>query len=430
MRPGDYYSLEDQPLSSSSSHCTPGFGLVNQSPHGANDLQTKLGKLNKIGPMLGTGFGKRKFGHDIYTRGGSPLPRPSIQRFGRKSIKKAMSKKLKLRKQKIEKQKFGRRKSRGRKSRGRKSRARKSRGRKSRARKSRARKSRARKSRARKSRARKSRARKSRARKSRARKSRRRRSFGETPGTEPWTSSAKVKNTGNKQMAKYANAGVFKPAKGGGSDVQLYVTPLKNKQFTVDNLNVPMQFSDNDLNTPLFKFGGKKNGFGHLKGGPNTVGYQEPIPMYHPGGTTIDFLTGKTNSQGIIGQVGKVQPDGMTPNAWLTKSVGIGDGLGNNYRFGTKGKDKRPKLKSKKSMGPKTKKFGNVYTPNGVTRGTGKNVIMQPPPDFPEYSSPVKGTYVGYGSKAKKKTLTAEFGGKTINLGPDGIITVSPKPVV
>jgi len=61
----------------------------------------------------------------------------------------------------------------------------------------------------------------------------------------------------------------------------------------------------------------------------------------------------------------------MTSRAWLTQSVGIGDGLGNKYRFGKGKKGKKGKLLGKS--------FGKmVYTPDGMTYGTGHNVIMQP----------------------------------------------------
>lgn len=129
--------------------------------------------------------------------------------------------------------------------------------------------------------------------------------------------------------------------------------------------NEPAQFSNNQLNSPILSFGKKRNNkkgkrrpsltkktskhskkkpsrrrsFGPLiptVAGPNTVGYQEPIPMYHAGANTIDFATNQLFRPDIVGSIGKVQPDGLTPRAWLTQSAGIGDGLGNKYRFGKK----------------------------------------------------------------------------------------------
>ncbi len=220
------------------------------------------------------------------------------------------------------------------------------------------------------------------------RKSRKSRRFGNTtPGTAGWKQSASARNMVSSYMNQYANAGELSMAKGWTSPSALY---LKSRSSSTPNIigmpNEPAQFSNNQLNSPvLLHFGAKKKksikkksrpvltkskkrsrSFGPLiptVAGPNTVGYQTSIPLYHAGANTIDFATNQMFRPDIVGSIGKVQSDGMTPRAWLTQSSGIGDGLGNKYRFG----------KKKNS-------FGMIYTPDGVTYGTGHNTIMQPKP--------------------------------------------------
>lgn len=192
------------------------------------------------------------------------------------------------------------------------------------------------------------------------------RKFGNstTPGTTEWKQSAYARNKISTYMNQYANAGRLSLAKGWSVPSALY---MNNKSSGIPNVigmsNEPAQFSNNQLNSPvLLHFGAKKKNsvkktrpslikkkskvtkhssrsFGPListVAGPNTVGYQDSIPMYHAGANTIDFATNKLFRPNIVGSIGKVQPDGLTPNAWLTQSTGIGDGLGNKYRFGRK----------------------------------------------------------------------------------------------
>jgi hypothetical protein len=220
-------------------------------------------------------------------------------------------------------------------------------------------------------------------------KSKRRRSqqkFGTTPGTPEWKQEASMRNKISNYMNQYANAGQLTQAKGWTPRSALYMNNTSSiKPNKIGMPNLPAQFTNNQLNSPiLFNFGkprkNKKNNrpsllrkslkktrsFGPLVpnvAGPNTVGYQEPIPMYHAGANTIDFATNKLFRPNIVGSIGKVQSNKMNPRAWLTQSVGIGDGLGNKFRFG--------------------KKFGNmIYTPDGATYGSGHNTIMQPAPSY------------------------------------------------
>jgi hypothetical protein len=205
----------------------------------------------------------------------------------------------------------------------------------------------------------------------RSRRHRKSRRFGNstTPGTAEWKHDASVRNKVSSYMNQYANAGKLAIAKGWTPPSALY---MRSSSSNVPNVigmpNEPGQFSNNQLNSPiLLHFGAKKRKSNnkkkpsltkHSKGkgikrtstkrsrsfgplvptvaGPNTVGYQAPIPLYHAGANTIDFATNQLFRPDIVGAIGKVQADGMTPRAWLTQSRGIGDGLGNKYRFGKK----------------------------------------------------------------------------------------------
>ena len=237
------------------------------------------------------------------------------------------------------------------------------------------------------------------------RRRRRRSKFGSTPGTSEWQAEAAGRNSLARYMNRQANEGALKAAKGwtlpnaGGSNngIQLY---MNNNSSSTPNLigmpNIPGQFTNNQLNSPVFKFGLKKKKgkklapklarrkslksrkFGPLVpnvAGPNVVAYEQPLPIYHAGGNTINFATNKLFNPNMVGDIGRVQPDGMTSRAWLTQSVGIGDGLGSGNRF------------------------GSVYTPDGVTTGSGYNVIMQPKPDYMDKKDKVSGSYVGFGKK-------------------------------
>lgn len=347
----DYYNTK---------YCNPSFHIVNYSNSGL--LSKELKNIEKTTPKLG--YGKRRFSNipsTIYEtlpnplKQGSPLPRPygprdnlrlqslySIHGFGlNKKYKKRRSKK------KSKKRSFKKNKSK---------------------------------------------------------------KFGMTPGTQQWKNSAIQRNISNLKSSSYANQGVLKPAKGSfKTDINLLVKPNSSIIASAPYTNVPMQYNKNNLNTPLFYFGSIKTKKNKIKNrrsfGPNNVGYQKPIPMYHGGGNTINFSNNKLYfPEGIIPKVGKVQPDGMTPNAWLTKSSGIGDGLGKQFRFGSK----------------------NVY--NIPQSGSGHLTISQP--DSSTYG---KG-YSKYGSKKsnnknkntkRKGNLRTSFGGKVITLNSSGKITIN-----
>ncbi len=397
-------SLKNHPLPDGvTNYCNKSFNLVNQK--GPENLKTMLRNLNKSGPMLGTKmFGKKRrskkiksrpkhrsrhrsrhrskkrhFGHTPFLEGklstsiqteglplgakspssiyqtfpdifrqGSPLPRP----YGPRDNLRMQSM--------YEIHGFGRRKSKKKCKCGKRHSYHKS--------------------------------------NSKFRCKRKSRKFGNstTPGSAEWKQNALKRNEVSSYMNQYANAGSLTMAKGWTSPSALYMRKSSNIPNVIGMPNEPAQFSNNQLNSPvLLHFGTKKRkslkkksrpsliknrksftksklkrprSFGPLVptiAGPNTVGYQSSIPLYYAGGNTIDFATNKLFRPNIIDSVGKVQSDGMTPRAWLTQSSGIGDGLGNKYRFGKK--DKR--------------QFGLIYT-NEPPYGTGNNIIMQPAPAY------------------------------------------------
>jgi hypothetical protein len=415
-------SLKSQPqFDGVTNYCNKSFNLVNQK--GPTNLETLLRNLDKSGPMLGTRmFGKRRsktkkmksrrkvrklrskrrFGQTPFLEGklstsvqteGLPLGAksptsiyqtfPNIFRQG-SALPRPYGPRDNLRMQSLyEIHGFGRRRSKVKRC--------KSCGRRHR----------------------------SRSRSHHLKKRRSRRKFGNstTPGTQGWKHDAYLRNRVSTYMNQYANDGKLAMAKGWTPPSALYLRSTSSKIPNVIGMpNEPAQFTNNQLNSPvLFHFGKKRRtsrkksrpsltkgkkfkstrrsrNFGPLVptvAGPNTVGYQASIPLYHAGANTIDFATNQLFRPDIVGSVGKVQTDGLTPRAWLTQSVGIGDGLGNKYRFGSKLK----------------KHFGLVYTPDGATYGTGHNTIMQPLPSY-----------------LKKGRL---FGGSVITLNSAGQIQIT-----
>jgi hypothetical protein len=228
------------------------------------------------------------------------------------------------------------------------------------------------------------------------RKSRKSKKFGTTPGTPEWTSSQNVSNNVSNMMNKQAVSGSLKQAVGySQNNIPYYEGPIisNQKPNVIGGVNLPANYTNNQMNNSYFNFGSKKikpkssikpklislkkHKFGSFNYGPNTVGYNEPIPVYHGGGNTVNFSTGKTYVPNIVGSnITGVQSSGMTPEPWLTQSFG--------------------------------NKFGNnVYSP--VSNGSGRNVYMQPEPD-----------YMNSGKK-----LSANFGGSLITLNSSGKVTVT-----
>jgi len=363
-------SLKDQPqFDGKTSYCDKSFGFDLENTQSPKLGTKRFGKLSTSPETIGLPYGMKGSSTITYPdifRQGSPLPRPydrvdngrmqslwDIHGFGRRRSKRKSRRNCK---------KCG--KSKPRKSRSCKSRSRK-------------------------------RSRKRSHKRSRKLRRRSVRRFG-TPGTKSWVDTASEGNYLSNKLNASANEGELKPVK------ELTTTVMQKN----NEVNLPALVSNNQENAPgLRQFGRKKHRFG-----PNVVGYEKPMPIYHGGANTINFATNKLFNPNIINSVGKVQPDGMTPNAWLTQSKGVGDGLGNRYRFGKQ-----------------------IYTPDGATYGSGYNVIMQPGPSF-QKTKPIQPLSASYGKPStkpkpnptqKKKKLTTCFGGATITLSPNGNIRIA-----
>ncbi len=231
--------------------------------------------------------------------------------------------------------------------------------------------------------------------------------FGATPGSSAWNQVVQ-----NVRGQEYANAGVLKSAKGYMNPEILYYQNAKGVvPGDMPRLgNVPMQYSDNALNTPLFNYkqygskkkskkSKKKKGKGKKKSskksrskkqmlnmfGPNNVGYEAHIPIYHGGGNTVDFFTDKLYNQDIVG--------GPTNSTGPYASVGtsrepllsvVKDGITpNQYSFGA----------NMSNM---------VYSPDIPTSGTGLTSLYQEAPDYLTRQD-ITGNYVSYGSKKSIK---------------------------
>ncbi len=186
--------------------------------------------------------------------------------------------------------------------------------------------------------------------------------FGTTPGTPEWKESS-----------------IF--SKSASDNIKLYDPIVTGqKPNLIGDINWPAAPSNNQDNIP-----GRGRSFG-----PNNVGYEPKIPIYHGGANTINFETNKMFNTNMIGDVQMVQRTSNTPTAWLANKKGFGRGFGkeSDRGFGKKGFGK--------------KGFGDlVYTNNGPTSGL--NVMMQP--------SPIE--------------TSNKFGETTITLQSDGRIEMS-----
>jgi hypothetical protein len=244
-------------------------------------------------------------------------------------------------------------------------------------------------------------------------KSRTKSRFGQTPGSSDW--HIPQETALDKTLASYAQPylaqakGMFLP------DIQLYGKADQASylnQYSVPSFNVPMQYSNNQYNYPVVNGNsfGRKRSFGAMTPlsnmyGPNNVGHESQIPMYHAGSTTLNFadnqlyspigmVGGPTNSTGSYASVGtspnqllKVLPDGMTPNAYLS-TVGFGK-------------------KSKMSKTRKGSRFGElVANISSIANGSGLLTLAQPLPSYLDKNREVaQGDYVSFGKKKKPKCV-------------------------
>lgn len=228
-----------------------------------------------------------------------------------------------------------------------------------------------------------------------------------TPGSGSWhLAQPKIDPS-----ADYGLSSTFTSVSQGPTQSNLYKgSTCDLNQQSKELFNVPMTYSDNSYNTSGVRFGKRtknKNSFGAMLPtdgmyGPNNVGHEAPIPMYHAGSTTYNFSTnqlypanigmlgGPTNSTGSYASLGTfsnevlgVQPDNLTTNARL--STQMGNSFGSRNSFGEL-----------------------IYNPSSLVNGTGLLTLAEPMPSYLDKSKEVTGgEYVSYGkvkSKPKKKS--------------------------
>lgn len=240
------------------------------------------------------------------------------------------------------------------------------------------------------------------------RRSRQRNYFGATPGTPLWNSQVAKIDLG----AKYVSP-TLRGAKGySDSPIGLYQKPngTLNPQFR--NVNLPMQYADNQYNNPAtMNFGTEISTYSME--GPNNVAYRPPFPMYQAGGNTTYWLSGKPYLPPKK-NITTVQKDPQTPGAWLAQSKGI---LRDSSH--PNGAQRFQRLGSRK-FGPSVP---GILPLDGNSSKGGFMVAEQPlPPRMQIEMDTPTGSYVNYG---KPKKLVTNFGGQTITLARDGKLTIS-----
>jgi hypothetical protein len=249
-------------------------------------------------------------------------------------------------------------------------------------------------------------------------------SFGTTPGTDHWLSNMTSRNMWGQQ---YANEGILEAAKTLPGPSNLYNNVPRTPIFNPDDFGgVRVQENYPGPNSPLYGFGRKrrgtgKSGFGSsymgntgTMMGPNNVGYEPSIPMYHGGGDTVDFATNKlfrndmisgpTNSLGPYASYGSdnnviygVQQDVGTRDAFLTKNIS-----GQNARTQAGFGRKRVTRTSRNKFGQRSlNSYDMLYSP---ASGTGNPVLYQQVPPYMNTVDTPSGVYMSYGRKGIKKS--------------------------
>lgn len=160
--------------------------------------------------------------------------------------------------------------------------------------------------------------------------SQRNKKFGATPGTPEWR--------GNGTVAAEGPIIFFEGPSGGMQNLA----------------NVPMQYTNNELNRPSLGFG---LDLGQMAG-RNNVGHQPNIPTYYAGGNTINFQTGLPYRPYRPEQCPtiSVKPD----SGWISEGQNVADvsGIANFARtYMNKG------LSFSKSRKKKKTRFGNMAGP-------------------------------------------------------------------
>lgn len=234
-----------------------------------------------------------------------------------------------------------------------------------------------------------------------ANRSRTLRKFGTTPGTKNWKT----------------------PSSHHRNPVLLYLPVPPNKKINKNTyLNLPMQFTNNQMNTPNVRFGSSPS-LVQMEG-PNNVAYRMNNNIYlGAGANTINWATNKTYrpSNKPIYQVQKTKTN---PRSWIANTVGIKNA---SSKYNTARRYTNLPVSARANTRNLNFGYPNVdnlvYTRDNLAQGA--KVLYQPTP--PYMKERVHGSYATkhFGRKTtKNKPLRTQFGGKVITLTSSGKITI------
>jgi hypothetical protein len=277
------------------------------------------------------------------------------------------------------------------------------------------------------------------------------RKFGSTPGSKAWKSQVPK---GVALGSEWVNESLA-PAKGYNLDpIQLYL-PVENKLPKLPQ-NLPMQYSNNQLNDPqpsslVRNFG--RNQLTRMEG-PNNVAHRPGFDVYTgAGGNTIDFFTGDTYLNSQNNGIQQVQKSVNNPTGWLSSSEGIkkaSSGFNTARSYTNKGlkfgsgplvytRDNMsqgaktlyqplpPYMRTKVTgdYATRTTRYGSKATPKTAPKATPKTAPKATPKTAPKATPKTAPKVVPKVVVQPKKPLMTQFGGKTITLAGNGKISIS-----
>jgi hypothetical protein len=323
--------------------------------------------------------------------------------------------------------------------------------------------------------------------KNKKRKSLKKRSLGMgTPGTKSWqkTLNPGYKSLPMKWVPNKTGVKELRGAKGFLTDPSLLYMQSSQGKYPYGMMNAPMQFYNNQYNTPLTaKFGSyksykkpkrrksklsKRNHFGngtanfpslYQMEGPNNVAYRPNMLLYNgrnnfefgAGANTTNWETGRTYRPPEM-NIEKVQYDPAHPTAWLSTTPGLKAasgryngarkftnlGMNNFHNFGTPNQSIGANL-----IYSNQGKAGSAMAgPNTWEQNLPRRMLLERGDVIGDYA-----TYKYGGNKKKNKrsfkkklnryksvkknknkknkNLSTKFGGKTIILDPKGNISIN-----
>lgn len=259
--------------------------------------------------------------------------------------------------------------------------------------------------------------RKSKKKKKTKKRRRSKRKFGVTPGTKAFSVSPTPTDTGVILYLPLAK----------GSAIQSSEIPF---------INVPLQFSNNDLNTPLvLGFGKIKKRSNKKKGrrrygnwpttnqmkGPNKVAHEVPMNMYTgAGGNTVDWST-DTHYLPNGPKLETVAKTTSNPRGWLSNAKTINEN--NSYRYSKLGYDngKRGNMFGQGIYSSSQNVLDSPAFVRDKVSGTGAKNIFQP---FPP-TMHLRESISGKNTKNPLSKLRTRFGGSVITLTKKGEVKIT-----